>query len=56
MVDVAVESYQFGRVSGSFYFAGYHAAFNFVLVGAAWETGLYVGSLTQNRWPKRPLQ
>jgi RHS repeat-associated protein len=45
MMQAAAESIAYRTVSGSFYFAGYHAAINFAVAGAAFEAGLYAGTL-----------
>jgi len=44
MMGAAAESFAARTISGSFYFAGYAAVANFVLVSTAFEGGMYVGS------------
>ena len=43
--DLAVESYQAGRLTASIEFATYLSVINFLLTGAAFEAGSYVGSM-----------
>jgi hypothetical protein len=45
LMQAAAESWEAGTVSGSFYFAGYAAAANYVASGITFESGLYLGTM-----------